>query len=142
MASRSAGRIALMAIHVEFAEAILKGEKRVEFRKRPLRPEVTHVVMYATKPVGATLGVFSVQRQVTGSPRELWARFASVGGISRGRFFEYFAGHDMGTAIEVEGVVPFDPPVSLTAFVGSGRPPQSFVYLNDDQADRVLPLVS
>ena len=61
MDSSSARRIALMSIHPGYAEAILSGRERAEFRKRPLAEDVRTVLIYATAPVSAMSGWFTVQ---------------------------------------------------------------------------------
>ena len=42
----------LLSIKPEFAEKILNGAKRYEFRKQAFAQPVEAVVLYATKPVG------------------------------------------------------------------------------------------
>ncbi|MBN9619395.1 MAG: ASCH domain-containing protein, partial [Actinobacteria bacterium] len=91
MGSPAVGRVALMSIHPEYADAILAGTKKVEFRKRPIADDVTHVIVYATAPVSAIVGAFTVENQATAAPSNLWRRFAKVGGITRHGFFSYFA---------------------------------------------------
>ena len=76
--------VALLSIHPQYAEAILNGEKKVEFRKAGFSKDVTHVVIYATKPIGAVVGVFETDGSVVQSPRELWQTFSAVGGINAG----------------------------------------------------------
>jgi predicted transcriptional regulator len=83
-----------MSIHPEFAEAILNGEKTVEFRKRRIAEDVTHIAIYVTQPVSAIVGVFEVEGQLTTSPRRLWRAFHDAAGISRRHFFEYFGARD------------------------------------------------
>src|SRR5690606_16414773 len=53
MGTRATGRHALMSIRPEYAERILAGTKRIEFRKRPLASDITDVIVYATTPVRA-----------------------------------------------------------------------------------------
>ncbi|MEV5961612.1 ASCH domain-containing protein [Kribbella sp. NPDC051952] len=122
-----------MSIHQEFADAILSGEKTVEFRKRPVAPDVTHVVIYVTQPVSAIVGIFEVRRQVTESPARLWRRFGKVAGISRQRFFQYYHGRTCGTGIEVARVQPLETPLTLSG-LGLTRPPQSYQYLDARQS--------
>lgn len=129
MASPNAGRIALMSIHPEFCDAILDGRKLVEFRKRRLADDVSHVVIYATAPVSRLVGTFRVAGQQTSTPDALWRRFKHVGGIERGGFLSYYGGRDAGTAIEVADVHRFAAPKSLPDTLGIDRPPQSFQYL-------------
>jgi predicted transcriptional regulator len=91
-----------MSIRPEFANAFLSGEKVVEFRKRPVADDVSHVLIYATMPVGSLLGWFAVRGQQTMSPKGLWSTFRAVGGISKSRFFDYYDQREHGTGILVE----------------------------------------
>ena len=75
MAADTVGRVALMSIHPEYANAILAGRKTVEFRKRPIGDDVTHVIVYATAPTGAVVGAFTVTGQDTTSLTRLWETF-------------------------------------------------------------------
>ncbi|OFI37102.1 hypothetical protein BIU82_08305 [Arthrobacter sp. SW1] len=128
------GRVALMSIRPEFAHAILEGTKTVEFRKRPVASDVSHVLIYATMPIGALLGWFVVEGQYTTEPHNLWRRFRSSGAISKDRFFEYFSAKESGTGIRVGSVVKFEQPLLLSTLDGVGRAPQSFQYLSEEQA--------
>jgi predicted transcriptional regulator len=127
-----------MSIHPRYAEAILNGSKQVEFRKRRIADDVTHVVVYATAPVSAVVGAFAVNGQHTSSPPSLWRRFRRVGGISRDLFFDYFAGREQGTGIHVGAVLAPAEPLPLLDSVGVARPPQSYQYLPSETAGRVL----
>lgn len=129
MGSPAVGRVALMSIHPEYADAILAGTKKVEFRKRPIADDVTHIIVYATAPVSAIVGAFIVENQATAAPSSLWRRFAKVGGITRHGFFSYFAGRAHGVGIEVGEVLAPAEPMSLVDDLGVARPPQSFQYL-------------
>lgn len=130
-----------MSIKPEFAGAILSGDKVVEFRKRPVAADVSHVLIYATMPVGALLGWFAVQEQKTMSPTRLWSTFCKVGGISKSRFFEYYDQREYGTGILVESVGQFPAPVSLAELDTTLRPPQSFQYLTTAQSDIFFQMV-
>jgi predicted transcriptional regulator len=141
VAEQSTGRVALMAIRPEFAEQILAGTKRVEFRKRPLAPDVTEVVVYASAPVSAVIGAFAVARQETRHPRELWSLFADVGGIRRARYAEYFEGRAVGTGIVVGAVRRLAEPIPLRV-IGLQRPPQSSQYLPTPVARPLLDLMT
>ena len=131
-----------MSIRPEYADAILSGEKSVEFRKRPVADDVTHVLIYATLPVGSLLGWFAVRGQSTMSPNNLWSEFKKVAGISKDRFFEYYARRDFGTGIMVEVASRFEEPLPLANLGAALRPPQSFQYLTEDQAAAFFEMVS
>lgn len=126
-------RVALMSIRPEFADAILSGKKTVEFRKRPVSHDVSHVLIYATLPVASLLGWFVIDGQATTSPPQLWTQFKDVAGISKERFFEYYAQRVSGTGIMVGPMAKFDQPIPLTELGTALRPPQSFQYLTTEQ---------
>jgi predicted transcriptional regulator len=128
------GRVALMSIRPEFANAILSGSKSVEFRKRPVAEDVSHVLIYATLPVGSLLGWFAIRGQATKTPTELWKKFSRVGGISKEKFFDYYNQKQFGTGIMVGATEKFEEPLPLAELGKTVRPPQSFQYLTDAQA--------
>lgn len=132
------GRVALMSIHPQYADRILNGTKRVEFRKRPVAADVTHVVVYATAPVSAVVGAFTVDDQHTASPQMLWRQFRQVAGISWTDFRAYYAGRSAGTGIAVGAVLQASQPLCLRRDVGVQHPPQSFQYLPSEVASSVL----
>lgn len=138
MGAGKLGRVALMSIHPEFAEAILSGRKTVEFRKRPIGEDVTHVIVYATAPTAAVVGAFTVAGQATDDPRNLWRAYSEVAGISQDRFFAYFAGRPTGTGIHVGQVLISRSPLGLSEGLGVARPPQSYQYVDAETAQMVL----
>jgi len=119
-----------MSIRPIYAEAILRGDKRVEFRKRPVASDVTHVVVYATQPTGAIVGAFRVAGQETSSLPDLWHAFGSVAGIQHHEFVEYYQAHRKGTCIRVGDVFVADAHIALNEAFGVHRPPQSFQYVD------------
>lgn len=128
MDKKSDSRVALLSLHPQWALAILEGRKTVEFRRAAPARHVSHVVIYATKPVGQVVGYFSVVSVTRGSPTSLWSRFGHRGGISRRLFRSYFSSASTGYAFEVGDVVRLERPVDL-ATLGALRPPQNFCYV-------------
>ena len=136
-------RFALMSIHPKYANAILDGSKRVEFRKRRLPDDIDRVVIYATSPIKAVVGEFMVREQVTNTPSALWREFGNYGvGVSRDAlmvYFEdfrgYFAGRQnesRGTAIVIASPITYDEPRPLADY-GIVHPPQSWRYLTEEE---------
>lgn len=138
MAEKPNHRAAVMSLHPEFAHAILEGRKKAEFRRVAPSSDVTHIIIYATKPVGKVVGVFEVEGFDEGSPSELWQRFGQVGGISRPRFDRYFRGRRGGVAIRVGHKVKFASGLDLKDAVGLDRAPQSFAYVSPDALTRLV----
>jgi predicted transcriptional regulator len=135
MARDEVGSLALLPIRPRFAELIITGEKRVEFRKVNFRQDVSHVVLYASRPVERVLAYFEVSAMRAESPRRLWARYHAVAGIDRKEFDRYYESADLGVAIEIGQVWVLPRPLPLSALGGSLSVPQSFAYLNADALD-------
>jgi len=118
----------LFSIRPEFVAAILRGEKRYEFRRRIFRRPINVVVVYATVPVRRVVAEFSVTSVICDSPGALWRLTRKVAGIEKQTFFKYFQGKKLGYAIEIGRVRRYRSPFCPVAELGV-KPPQSFVYL-------------
>lgn len=129
MAKGATRTVALMAIQPRFADLILRGTKKVEFRKTRFRKPVSHVVIYASWPIKRVVGVFEVEGLDIADPLALWERYDNVAGISREDFMAYYKGHMTGVAIRVGHVTELSEPVPLTAVHDTCTPPQSFQYV-------------
>src|SRR3954454_6028367 len=110
LAAGTAQRVALMSIHPQYADAILAGTKRVEFRKRRLAPDVSTVVIYATRPVGRIVGTFEVLGHDVAAPDDLWDRHSAHAGIHAAGFREYFAQTPAAVGILIGGVQRLNEP--------------------------------
>lgn len=122
----------LLSIKPEYAERILDGTKRFEFRKRVHTDERVHtVVIYATMPVGKVVGEFSIEDVHAETPKKLWDKTKAASGITRSFFSEYFKNRDVGYAIEVKKVTRYAKPKSLNEFLPSGVAPQSYAYITN-----------
>lgn len=120
----------LLSIKPEFAESILNGTKRYEFRRRVHTDERVHtVVIYATMPVGKVVGEFTIEDIHADSPRSLWNRTKEAAGITESFFSEYFDGREVGYAIEIRKAKRYPRPKSLNEVLPSGVAPQSYAYL-------------
>lgn len=126
-----------MSIHPEFAEALMNGSKRVEFRRVVPKSKVSHVIVYATQPVGRVVGALELGGADTATPSELWSKYQHVGGIPRDDFFRYFEGRETGTALIVRRVLRCREPFPLGAPLFPTRPPQSFMYLEPEALERL-----
>lgn len=135
MGARPTGRVALMAIHPEFADAILDGRKTVEFRKRSLASDVNAVAIYATAPVSKIIGEFQLDGTVLGSPAELWARVGDRGAIAPGAYDSYFSGSQRAVGLLVGKIQRYDHPLALCELCPEPAVPQSFTYLVDSQVE-------
>ena len=121
----------LLSIKPEFAESILDGFKKFEFRRKIFRnKEVRAVVIYATMPIGKVIGEFEIERVLSSDPDELWDLTKNHAGITRDFFDEYFSERDRGFAIAVKNPLRYENPVSLNELIPGAVPPQSFRYIH------------
>jgi predicted transcriptional regulator len=129
MASAPSGNIVLLSIRPRFANLIMEGVKRAEFRRAAFRSDVSHVVMYVTRPVQKIVGYFEVSGVKEGQPSDLWQRYRNVSGLRRDEFETYYRSAKNGIAIEVGSLFLFKHPIALSALGLGTHPPQSFIYL-------------
>ena len=119
----------LLSIKPEFALRIFKGCKKYEYRRVIFRREgVKRVLVYASAPIGKVIGEFEVAHILHDRPRQLWMKTKQHAGLSKKRFFEYFANASAGYAIKVRSCALYDNPLALTSLMITS-PPQSFRYL-------------
>jgi predicted transcriptional regulator len=137
MVSSATRRVALMSIHPQYAEAIVDGRKRVEFRKRPLAADVDIVVIYATSPVRAIIGWFTVRETLRAAPEDIWHRLHAVGEISWSDFQAYYSGCSEAVALLIGEVQRLAEPVALSQICPRPATPQSFNYLSGTVLDQV-----
>ena len=120
---------ALLSIRPPFAEAILRGEKRYEFRRTMFARQVDVILMYVTAPVQRVVAEFDVASIISEPLSELWHHTREYAGINEDLFYGYFDGVDRGHAIAIGEVRVYDSPFCPVEHLGL-RPPQSFVYLD------------
>jgi predicted transcriptional regulator len=124
-------RVLLMSIKPTFSDRIFNGKKRFELRRTAVRIEEGDVVVvYASSPVKAIVGAFTVSGVKRGAVRQMWIHHGSDFGVSHDEYTSYFEGADEAYAIEVGARIPITP-VSLDALrlrYEGFRPPQSFMY--------------
>jgi predicted transcriptional regulator len=137
MARKKADTVVLLSVRPKFAEALMAGTKRVEFRRVRFRRPVRAVVVYATAPVARVVGYFEVAFVQESSPSAIWRRHARVGGISPPEYKRYYAGSTRAVAIGVGKVSRLPDGLTLNSLERGARPPQSFRYLSSDTLARL-----
>ncbi|MBU9815478.1 ASCH domain-containing protein [Rahnella sp. C60] len=121
----------LLSIKPEFAEKILDGSKRFEFRKGIFKNEnITTVVIYATMPIGKLVGEFHVESILSGHPDLVWKETKKFAGISKEFFDLYYEGRQKAFAIKIGSVEKFSEPLPITSLGKNVTPPQSYRYLS------------
>jgi predicted transcriptional regulator len=136
LVTETSRRVALFSIHPTYAEAILQRTKLVEFRRQRLPAQVTNVVIYATSPVQRIVGAFEVVDVEPTTPQMAWSMYRYVGAIERRQFERYYSGAATAFVIKVGATTRAIVPFPLDWIDPMLRPPQSFLYLRDDQVQR------
>ena len=120
----------VLSLKPVYAEAILTGKKRYEFRRSIFKnPSVKRVYIYVTAPVGKIVGSFVIRNIIKDSPTAIWRRCKQQAGIPKKDFFEYFKGSKRAFAIQIGPVDHFDEPVDPHSVIEDFTAPQSFFYL-------------
>ncbi|RKH60501.1 hypothetical protein [Corallococcus llansteffanensis] len=122
--------VVLLPIQPRYATPILDGLKRVEFRKRAFRREVSHVVVYSSSPVKQVVGFFEILGIDEAPPAQLWRRYSREGAILKEDYDRYFSHCEGGVAIRVGKVHVFQKPFPLGDITPEMRAPQSYAYLS------------
>jgi predicted transcriptional regulator len=122
----------LVSVHPTYARAIAAGEKRVELRRRfPMVKAGAWLVLYATLPIGAIVGMARSEGVDRLAPEDLWRQHQRVAGVSKEAFDAYFegcaeaVGVRLGSFVAVQAVAH----AQLSGLLPGLRPPQSFRYL-------------
>ena len=134
MAEQQDSAVVLMSIKPRWAEAIMDGRKRVEFRRARFSRNVSHVIVYSTSPVQKVVGFFEVAGITEADPRELWDQHWEAGGIDETVFRCYYEGTTRGVAIHVGRVTPLDTPIALREIIPGAVAPQSYMYAGQGAA--------
>lgn len=125
----------VIAIRAPHSQAILDGEKDVEFRRSRIRqsdfPDIGFI--YEPSPTQAIVGVFSIAGVESRSIDELKDLAEDQATSNRDSIEEYFDDKEAGTAIFIDKAKPIEPAISL--HVGEGddwafTPPQNYYYVD------------
>ena len=122
----------LLSINPEYADKILAGSKKYEFRKKLANKTVDKIMIYSTAPIMKVVGEVEVLKTISSSPSALWEYTKKSAGITRDKFRKYFKGCKVAYAYELGKVIQYNPPKELGEF-NVDLPPQSFIYLSVEQ---------
>lgn len=120
----------LLSIKPEYADKILSGEKKFEFRKSIFKREnIQTIIIYATMPVGKIIGEFDIESILSDAPELIWDKTSQSSGISKSFFDSYFLNRTRAYAIEIKAVRKYKTPQNLCDLKLGLKAPQSFAYI-------------
>ena len=129
----------LLSIKPKYANAIFKGDKKFEFRKKLFKKkDVRRVYVYSSSPVKKIIGYFEIKDILSATPAKLWHNCQQQAGITKGDFFDYFKDLDSGYALVVGNVYEFVHPLDPKGYIINFTPPQSFCYVENSFESLIL----
>ena len=135
---RPRGRAVLLSIKPKYADLILGGSKRVEFRRSWAAEETGLIVLYASSPIQKIVGVVEVDQVLVASPTSLWKICSERGGgLTREGLRDYFVGKSKGVAVFLGRVFKTAKNIEPSDVIEKFVPPQSFRYLKANEYTKI-----
>ena len=126
----------LLSIKPEYANKIIAGTKKYEFRKHLAQGDIQKIIIYSTAPEKKIIGEVEVVGTLSMKKTPLWEKTKSNAGISGEKYREYFAACGIANAYVLGKTKKYDTPLYLTD-VGVTQAPQSFVYIDETTLDNI-----
>lgn len=130
---------AVLTIRQPWADRIMSGLKRYEFRRKAPTREIDGLYIHIAGTGPYAQGLVGVNCVRTDTPEALWewcGQYSAIApvGMSREEFFEYFDGCEEATAISLAPEpIALEPPV-LLSYLGMRGAPQSLAYAKERPA--------
>ena len=128
----------ILSIKPKFANAILAGEKTVEFRKASFPKTANIAIIYSSNHVARIVGWFRIKKIVIMNPADAWKKYQNCGVITKHEFDRYYADANEAVCLEIGAVHKLNPPVDPYTDIKGFRPPQSFRYLKMPDLDGLM----
>lgn len=120
----------LMSINPIYADKILSGVKKYEYRKvKAKKDKVNKIVIYATYPIMKVVGEVEVKDILEETPEKLWNVTKEYSGVTKQFYDNYFNKSSKAIAYKLGKIEKYDEPKKLED-VGVKCVPQSFLYLD------------
>lgn len=120
----------ILPISPVFANKIVNGEKKYEFRKKIAKKDVNKIYIYATSPVKKIIGEVEVLSKISMDKEELWELSYNEAGVTKEFYLKYFNENKEANAYLLGKVEKYYEGISL-ADIGVSYVPQSFVYIGE-----------
>ena len=119
-----------MSINPIYADKILSGTKKYEYRKvKAKKDKVNKIVIYATYPIMKVVGEVEVKDILEETPEKLWNVTKEYSGVTKQFYDNYFNKSSKAIAYKLGKIEKYDEPKKLED-VGVKYVPQSFLYLD------------
>lgn len=120
----------LMPIKPKYANQILDGTKKFEYRKSKIKKENVHsIIIYATAPVKKVIGEVEILEIIEDTPENIWNQTHEHGGMAKEDYDKYFKGRATAVAYVLGKTKRYTKEKSLAKF-DICYYPQSYVYVS------------
>ena len=120
----------ILPISPIFANRILSGEKKYEYRKQLCKKSINKIYIYATSPIKRIVGEVEVVDKLNIDKEKLWKKTERYAGITKEFYDKYFANQTWACAYKLGQVKQFNSQISLDS-IGIDYAPQSYVYIGE-----------
>ena len=119
----------VLSIKPQYANEIIHGTKKFEYRKSAARQKASAIVIYITSPVKQIAAEVEILQILKMTPEEMWENTKQSSGIDKASFDEYFANRKVAYAYQLGKVTEYTPLKSLSEF-GLKSAPRSILYID------------
>lgn len=119
----------IISVKPQYANQIMNGEKKFEYRKRDILKSFDKLYIYSTSPVKKIIGEARVKEVLRGDPLKIWETTYLMGGITAGDYMKYFEKSKTAFAFKLDEVIKYKKPLNYEKIDPTGKVPQSFKYI-------------
>lgn len=130
MDKASISNVIIISIHPQYAKAISRGEKQIEFRKLNFPKSAKYVILYTTAPEQKIVGYFSIKKIIEEKPSDLWEDYNHISGITEDFYYKYYSKKKTAIGILINEVFFLKKPIDFDGTGLAKKPPQSFLYVD------------
>lgn len=113
-----------------FANKILSGEKKYEYRKKLCKKNVKKIYIYSTAPTKMIIGEANIIDKLRMDKENLWEQTQLHSGICKEFYNKYFEKQKYACAYEIGEVKRYSTPITLKS-IGINYVPQSYIYISE-----------
>lgn len=129
--------ILLISIKPKYAEMIFNGVKTIELRRKfPKVKKGTFVMIYASSPIKAVIGIGIVDDVTSGNPLSFWPSVKQNAGVTLQEFKNYYEDSSVAVGIHLKEISRLPRPLNLSQLREvwpKFHPPQGYHYLSQDR---------
>ena len=128
----------IISIKPVYAELILDGRKKYEFRKCGFTRSVVKSFIYSTKPVNKILGYFTFNKVLRGKTSDIWEICSEQAGITEEDYIKYYKMYKNAFAIKIDHVFRLNKPINPFDEIKGFKSPRSFIYISKGEASSFI----